>query len=231
MNKNDYQSIAYFLLFSALIGLVVLPVTNVSAASPVRNYAGYYYYNDSQMAPDGVQAKIKTVNTGLPPLFESISEWDTIVISYSLHYWVQLGYTIHWKMFFFIPYVSVDFYKEKKDSSGSETVCIGTPTFNTVYKYELLLTGVGEFSYHIYQGYTTILSGKLYVNQYTTRDLQAFIETSHTGINIDGSHFPCLRYHDSGTSWRLWNRHEGYVDPPYSLNEIYDFEFTASGGG
>lgn len=232
MNKDRYESIIYFLLFTALISIVFLPIMNVAAASSNRYYAGYYYYGYSSTSPDGVQAEVFTKNTGIPPWFEFVAEWDTIMISYSPKYWVQLGYIIHWVWIIF-PFATVDFYKEKWDSNGHGFWWLlpFKPLFDHTYKYKLLLTGSGEFSYYVYEGSTTIYSGTISVSQYTTKDLQAFVETTHTGINIGGSHFYYLRYHETGASWPLWSRHYGYVNSPYSLNQISHYEFSASGGG
>ena len=232
LKNNTSQSVIYFLLFLAIAGIMFLPIVNVKAASSNRYYSGYYYYGYSGTAPDGVQAEIFTKNTGIPPFFEFVAEWDTIIISYSPLYWVQLGYSIHWGWFIF-PYVTQDFYKEKWDANGHGQWWLIPlkPLFDHYYKYKLLLTGPGEFSYYIYEGSSTIYSGIISVTHYTPRDLQALVETTHTLINIGGSHFYYLRYHESGASWPLWNRHYPKVDYPYSLNQISHYEFSASGGG
>lgn len=232
MRKNRLSIISFFLLFIALIGFVFLPIVNVSAASSNRYYSGYYYYGYGGSAPEGVQASIYTKNTGIPPWFEFVAEWDTIIINYNPNYWVQLGYIIHWVWIIF-PFATVDFYKEKMDSNGRgfSLLLPLKPLFGHTYKYKLLLSGTGEFSYYVYEGTTTIYSGTISVAQYTTRDLQAFVETTHTNIKIDGSHFTSLKYRQSGSSWPLWNRHYGYRTSPYSLNQISHYEFKASGGG
>ncbi len=60
----------------------------------------------------------------------------------------------------------------------------------------------------------------------------AFVETTHTGICISGSHFWDLRYHQSSTSWPLWDKHIRHTTSPYYLDSNnLDYEFYAYGGG
>ena len=230
--KKEISVLTYFLFFLTMLSFIYLPIANASAASSNRYYAGYYYYGYSTTAPEGVKANIYTKNTGIPPWFEVVAEWDTVVLSYSPKYWVQLGYTIHWDWFIF-PYVTVDFYKEKMDSNGRyfSYLLILKPLFGHTYTYKLLLTEAGEYTYYVHEGSTLIYSGTMSVYPSSPKDLQAFVETSHTGIIITGSHFSSLRYRQSSRFWPFWNTHDPHDTGPYSVNEISHYEFTASGGG
>ncbi len=98
----------YFLFFITLLSFVYLPIVNVNAASSNRYYAGYFYSGTKPSAPDGVKSKILAKNTGIPPFFEFVAEYINVRISYTMNYWVQTGYIIHWG-WLFIPYATVDF--------------------------------------------------------------------------------------------------------------------------
>jgi hypothetical protein len=230
--EKKYSIFTYFLSFLILLALVYLPLTNVNATSPYRYHAGYFYYGFSSTAPEGVKANIYTKNTGIPPWLEFMAQWDTVILSYSSNYWVQLGYAIHWAWFIF-PYATVDFFKEKVDSNGRSFsyLALLKPLFDHTYTYKLLLTESGEYTYYVHEGSTLIYSGTMSVNPYVSKDLQAFVETTHTLIIITGSHFSSLRYRQTSTSWPLWDRHYPWDDPPYSVNEMGHSEFTTSGGG
>lgn len=49
---------------------------------------------------------------------------------------------------------------------------------------------------------------------------------------MDETHFDDIKYLlEFSYAWYLWYMHDEYVDSPYTLNEVYNYEFTASGGG
>jgi hypothetical protein len=235
IETNNLKSTSkYFVFFITLLSFIYLPRVNVNAASSNRYYAGYYYSGTQPSAPEGVKAKIYAKNTGIPPWFEFAAEWIDVRISYSMNYWVQTGYIIHWT-WVIIPLVTVDFYIERMDYNGHGLWYLwwpGKPLFGHTYTYKLLLTDINEWSYYIYEGSTVLYSGIVNVDPYTPRDLLAFVETTHTDICISGSHIWDLRYLQSSTSWPLWNQHIRYTTSPYYLDSNnLDYEFYAYGGG
>jgi hypothetical protein len=230
----------YFFLFIALFSFIYLPIVNVSATSPYRYYAGYFYSGTQTSAPLGVKGDIYACNTGIPPFDEFVAEYVDIKISYTRNYWVQVGYIIHWTwiwiLFIPIPIAKVDFYIEQKDSNGHGMWYLSwphVPLFGHTYTYQLIKTDANEYTYFIFDfGTIIIYSGVMYLDPDNPCDLRAFVETSHTGIIISGSHFSQLRYRQTSTNWPLWNKHIRYATGGYWLdyNDLH-YEFYAYGGG
>ncbi len=224
--------LSYTLLILELLFFIFSPISYVKATSSTRYHAGYFYYEDSGPSVEGVQGNIFTIYPHVP-WSEICAEWVTIVISYNYNYWVQTGYIHHWIWAIFFPILTVDFYIEENDNNGRSMKypAIVKPLMDHTYKYKLLLSGPGEFTYYIYEGTNLICSGIINTNPYSTQDLQAFVETSVSSIKVDGSHFTYLRYRLTGSQWPLWDRHEPSWDYPYYLDQRGHYEFAVYGGG
>jgi len=70
------------------------------------------------------------------------------------------------------------------------------------------------------------------LNPNVAKDYQALSESTSTSINIDGTHFSSLCVLSyNGIDWIPWYRHVTIVDPPYTVTQVSNSEFYASGGG
>lgn len=172
----------------------------------------------------GVYAYVYTIDPTVPN-YEAHFQWDTIVLDYDRGYWLQLGYHSN------PPYHGRIFYYEVFDSNGSihQDLQIAPDTGET-YKYIIVYTPLPNWKFIIRQGTTDIYSKEVSVDPYYSKDLQAFVETTTSSINIDGTHFSNLMYY-TGQAWPYWDRHYPWVDSPYYLEEISHYEFRAGGGG
>lgn len=213
---------------------MLTPILNVHAASSAHYYAGYYYYGDSSSPRWGVKGNVMTIwaerNIG-----EICAEWVDVVLDYAPAYWIQCGYVQYW-IYWIIPVMS--FYIEKQDALGHQIIYLDQltrPIEGHIYSYAIWHDTVHDrWRYAIMEGSLWLYANWRNVYPDQPIDLQAFVETTHTSANIDGSHFSKLNYWDPGISWwPFWNRHVPWVSPdsPYSLNEISHYEFYASGGG
>ncbi|MEJ2295946.1 MAG: hypothetical protein P8Y23_14410 [Candidatus Lokiarchaeota archaeon] len=167
-----------------------------------------------------------------------LAEWVNIYISYSPLYWIQLGYAQYWTRWIFppFPYVKYDFYLERMDAYGRWiTVSLFSPITDHLYIYELYYDLEGApYVWHtrILEGQSAFWTGSSSTNPATCIDIAALVETSHTGVDIDDSHFSNLKYYDN-SNWYYWSLHYSYSTPnsPYSVQTISHYEFYASGGG
>ena len=226
--KSIKSNLKYFILLLALYSFFLIPNTSVRATSPTRYYAGYFGNNN----PDGIRGKILTIDSSVP-LGEFFSEWISIGISYSPLYWIQLGYTQRWTWWIFppFPYITLDFYLERQDAYFYWiTYCILKPIVGITYTYELYYKEPGPYAWHfkVCEGQTTIWFGDTFTNPSSRIDLSAFVETTVTSIDIDGSHFTNLKYYND-PNWYLWSYHTTYNDddPPYWTESISHHEFYA----
>ncbi|TFG23953.1 MAG: hypothetical protein EU533_02625 [Promethearchaeota archaeon] len=225
--KQFKIELQYLLLFIALAYFLMGPIPSAQAASSTRYYAGYYGNN----TPKGVSSTIYTIDSSVP-LFEFFAEWVNIQISYSPNYWVQLGYQQHWILVFLIPVVTLDFYFERKDAIGHwEDYHIFKPIVGHTYTYKLNHVD-GDLNWHfkILEDSTVITDAYSDTNPHTYIEIKAFVETSVTSIDIDGSHFNYLKYY-TGSNWYLWSYKNSYCTGPYYVDDVSNYEFYAYGGG
>jgi hypothetical protein len=66
----------------------------------------------------------------------------------------------------------------------------------------------------------------------TAVDVQAEVENSNTCIVITNTHFSTLQYlgYNPNPTWFPWAQHSVNMVSPYTVNQISNSEFTASGG-
>lgn len=218
------------LIIILLLAIMLCPVS-LALAQAQRWYAGYYYRSYEGWGPYGVTGRIYTIDPYVPS-YDAHFQWVTVILSYDPLYWLQLGYHRN------PPHHGLLFYWEAFDSTISEHNDIQnpTPTFGEDYSHLIVSLQENEwYKFHVYETYDgqvgLIWQHEISVKPYAAVDLQAFVETTTYGINIDGTHFSGLRHYYGGRGWFLWNRHVPGVDYPYQLNEISHYEFQASGGG
>lgn len=226
--KDIKLELKYFLLLLSISTFVFLPIVNVRADSGNRYYAGYFGNNN----PQGVKGTIFTEDAP-PPTWEVFAEWVDIQISYSPLYWVQLGYTEQWIWAIFFPVITINFYLEKQDSINRwSAICVLKPIVGHTYTYELYYQTGGIYPWHfkVWEWSNLIWQGETITSPSGYVDLQAFVETSLTSINIDGSHFTNLKYY-TGSNWYLWDSYTPYSTPPYYVQQVHAYEFYAGGGG
>jgi len=227
--KSIKLELKYFVILFALYSFFLVPTTSVRAASSVY-HAGYYGNND----PDGIRGDILTIDSYVQK-YELFAEWVCVIISYSPHYWVQLGYFKHWSWFWIIPYTRFDFYFERVHAVWPYhwmTYSWLLPLIGHTYTYEIKykFDGFNSWHYKILEGQNFIFGGDIASNPSTHIDLQALVESTHTSIQIDGSHYTNLKYFND-PNWYLWSGHSPYDTGPYSVQEISHYEFYANGGG
>ncbi len=218
----------YFLMLLVFSAFFMVPISYIQAVSPYRYYAGY----SSSNTPMGIKGNILTVDPW-PPINELLGEWVNIYISYSPLYWVQTGYVLHWYFVIFWWVPTLDFYFEAQDSVGHTiSYCALKPLVGHTYTYQIYYKQLGLYCWHfrIYEGQTYLMGLDSATNPHTYIDLAASVETSHTGTEIDGSHFTNLKYY-TGSTWNLWNTHAVICSGPYYLQQISHYEFWAYGGG
>lgn len=201
-------------------------ITSSVRASPSRYYAGYYHYNyENPYAEVAVQARIYTIDPNVSGT-NFVAEWDTIILSYNPLYWTQLGYSKGSDTDY-----ELDYYREKMDVNGHTLDWLpDAPSPGTYHSYTVHWTGSGYVPDTQYNFYIDgVNQGEYHVNPYEPRDHQAFVETTTTQIEIDGSHFKAL-YVFTGR-WPYWDTHVKWDDNPYTVTEVSDHEFYADGGG
>ncbi|MGC9014354.1 MAG: hypothetical protein ACP5KW_08300 [Thermoproteota archaeon] len=214
----------FFSLFTA-----VLCTISPLLAQASRLYVGYFYFGPpGGNAPWGVYSRILTINPAIPTYYAHL-QWVTIMLSYDRYYWLQTGYYKDGTK------NNPVFYWEVFDSSQkiSYKLSIG-PTTGATYSYTIVHAQktdpkLWDFLIRDSSG-QTIFNKEISADPYVPIDLQAFVETTTSYINVGGTHFSYLSYYN-GQSWLLWNRHAAYVDPPYWLDQVSHYEFKAGGGG
>ncbi len=215
--KSDMK---YFLVLLSIGTFALMPIIKVNAFTSSRFYAGYDYYGYEGSGPKGVRANIYCVSPSVPVgHMRSIS--ITTMLSYSPMYWVQIGYTKQ-NMFW---YVIWNFYAERKDSTGYVCPRWGFPLSGHTYDFRIYKSGNG-YIWKVYEGSTHLGQGVLSANPSTPVDLQAKAETSKTSISIGNTHYDTIRSY-TGSSWNLWDRHNGWADYPYRIQQISHYEFKA----
>ena len=226
--KDIKLELKYFLFLLSLSTFVFLPISNVQAVSSTRYHAGYYGHNN----PQGVKGTIFTEDSP-PPIWELFAEWVNIRISYAPNYWVQLGYQEHWIWLIFFPIVTIDFYFERNDVTGRyASISFLKPVVGHTYKYTIYYQTGGLYCWHfnVYEWQNLIWGGDTVTNPQGYIGIEAFVETSVTSINIDGSHFSSLKYY-TGSDWYLWTSYTPHSTGPYAVQPVYPYEFYAWGGG
>lgn len=229
IKKSELEGIIqYALLILAISSFFTANLQYGTAASSTRYYCGYFYDSDP---PWGVKANIYTISPGTI-LFERTSQWDSIVLSYSPSYWVQIGYKKWWVWTIFFPILYTDFYFERQDSQLYEQHWFWwyRPVVGITYTYIIKHIDGNHWAWYIKQGSTTRHSGNTYPNPYSPIDFQAFSETTTKRNVITGTHFSLLSKANGGSSWVLWDTYTPYSDPPYVLQQISTYEFKGSGG-
>jgi len=102
--------IAMTFLTVILLSICVLP----AIAQGDRYYAGYCLYDTefTLPAPFGVSVRIYTISKSVPT-GQFYAQWPTVVLSYALNYWIQVGYTKGYDTNYRLKW-----YAEKYDQSG-----------------------------------------------------------------------------------------------------------------
>jgi hypothetical protein len=227
---NGRRRVARSVVVAALLaGVVALVWYAPVGAQGSRYYAGYALFSyDSQLTgPYGVSAKIYTINKNVPT-GQLYAQWPTVMLSYAAGYWIQVGYTKGYDTNY-----QPRWYAEKLDATGYKKTWWNTssPSAGTTYTYWIRRTNPtsGVWTGGV-SSYWTWTFGTL--NPNVPVDYQAFSETSDTRINIGGTHFSSLSVLSyNGIDWIPWYRHVPWVDLPYTLTEVSNSEFYASGGG
>lgn len=236
MNYKSIKSeLKYIVILFALYSFFLVPITSVRATSPNRYHAGYYGLNN----PDGIRGDILTIDSSVI-YDEFFAEWVCVIISYSPHYWVQLGYFQHWSWWIFppFPYIRLDFYFERMHAVWpyrSLSYSWLRPLVGHTYTYEIKykVIDLNMWHYKILEGQNFIFGGDIASLPSTHVQLQALVETTHTSIRIDGSHFTNLKYFND-PNWYLWSVSYPVSTPPgspYSVQYEFPYEFYANGGG
>lgn len=213
-----------FIYFLLILSILAVPV---NAQPNNRWYAGYRYFGYSGYAPWGVSGDILTVDINNIPYGDFGAEWITIILQYYPDlYWIQVGYIKRWVYW----WTQIDYYVEKNDSSGHWIKFYSGPTVGTVHEYMIIHSAKTDPHYWdviIDPGVNPTLEKELYVDPYSPKDLQAFIEITDPSISVPNSHFYNLCYFE-GRSWPLWDRHNPLVDsPPFYLDGVSHHEFYA----
>lgn len=242
MKNEPFITCALVLLVASSFSIVELAHAS-EPQLPFRRYAGYILYYYTTYADEGVLGEICTIDPYVPKLIgsELLAEWVTIVLQYSpVKYWLQVGYYKGIKTNY-----SLGYYYEYSDSHGSTGFKVGRwgatqPSPGSWHTYFIVHPyGYGE-SYDPYEWRFYIDGfppGKdlIRVDPYVAVDQQASVETvsQFPAIKIDGSHFRRLSYFTLVKYWRwaLWDTHQRCLGDPYTLTEVSNSEFTASGGG
>jgi hypothetical protein len=220
------------MIFGSLLLLIASSLVTTSAQDEEPMYAGYYLFFDTMYAYEGVLGDIMTIGPYVPPNVTGFAEWVTIVLSYDPEYWMQTGYVNCSDTSYQLRY-----YYERLDAIRYECIYSATgPSSGSWHTYYFLHPyGYGgsnnETRWNCYRDGVLRLSW--YVRPYNAIDQMSFVETLSTTIDIDGSHFKRLSYFDFDKDWHWvrWDTHYPYHTGPYSLTEISDYEFNATGGG
>lgn len=191
-------------------------------ATDERYYAGYYYYGfKGSPPPNGVSADIYTIDSWVTGA-NFYRQWSGVTLSYTYHYWIQVGYNKRYDTNF-----ALKWYIEKNDLNGYQLYWKNSPlAYNTYHHY---LYRASDQTYWR-AGVSGQFEDQIQTAPYSAIDYQAFSETTTTDININGTHFTYISY-AQGSDWRQWDQHYPRADPPYTIQEISNYEFTASGGG
>jgi len=211
---------SYCLCLMMAIIIALQPVLNASAE---RYYAGYYYKGSPGATGTGVAAYILTVHRSVSGN-KFHARWPTIVMSYSLDYFVQVGYRQG-----YLTSNTKKYYIEKNDTYGYagwwRTPEWGSPSTGTWYRYFIYQYTTTQWKIGVTgQGWNYCTT-----NPCCIADYQAFCETNNDTINIDGTAFNYLEYKVLN-DWRLWDRKLVRDDANYVVTEIFDYAFNASGG-
>lgn len=133
----------------------------------------------------------------------------------------------------FFPVPTLDFYFERNDAYLHWTsIHLLKPIVGHTYNYELYYEFTAYYCWHfkVREGSTVVWQGSSVTNPQTYIDISAYVETSVTSIDIDGSHFSSLKYY-TGSNWYLWSGHSQSSNYPYYVVPISHYEFYAYGGG
>jgi hypothetical protein len=203
-----------------------MPFVGVASASTGYYYAGYSFCGNACSTFTGVLGDIYVINPTVAS-GSHLGQYGNIYFSYSPLYWVQVGYAKGSSPPPAGNLASDTFYCEY--NNGAEhfnTFTQPTPGQTVVVELEyqgsdnwLCEGATPQFSYTE----TTTFSGGV--------DISAFSEMTNTCISIGGTHFSFLQLFKPGfKDWEVWNQHASHVDSPYSLTQVSNYEFTASGG-
>jgi len=209
-----------------LLLLTLLLLTSIPSVTANNYYCGYWWEGEATAAPYGVSGYIYT-NNKFVPTGEMLAQWVAVQMSYSLDYFVQIGFQKGVNN----GYV-LDWYVEKVDSSGysiwwgDDQFEEGTPSSSTYYTYYIWL----ESSPTRWAVYVNPWSEAkaIYTSTYSSVDLQAFSETTDDDICIDDTHFDYLSYPDNN-DWNLWDQHLKWDDSDYYCYQDSDYEFHGDG--
>lgn len=211
-------TISTLITASLVTAFMVFPVI----ASAEHYYAGYYYYGyEDSPPPNGVSADIYTIDSWVTGA-NFYCQWPSVMLSYRYMYWIQVGYNKGYDTNF-----ALKWYIEKIDQNGYEIRWKNSPLSYNTYHYYLYRSS-GQTYWRV--GVSGQFEDIIQPYPYLAIDYQAFSETTTADINIDGTHFTYISY-AQGSDWRLWDQHYPRADPPYKIQEMSNYEFTASGGG
>lgn len=237
MRREFTLGIKEYLLWVAVLTLALTPAASGLAAYPQedRFYAGYMYYGYPEGGSGrwGVSAYIYTINPYVP-VEHFFSNWDMVVVSYTLFYFIQVGYTKWPKQ---EQNGQLHFFVEKVDFNGHYFSYVDdTPQDGHTYNYEIMGYGPDQPNYYriiIRKGTDTKYVRKFWLDPGIPKDLQVFAETTTTAICIDGSHFTYLSYYCGSIwpYWYYWDRHKKGETGGYRVVERGHYEFYAYGGG
>jgi hypothetical protein len=229
-------SLGFVTLLSMTIALSSSYI-ELAHAQQSRWYAAYFLYGYETFAEEGVSGKIYTINPAVPSQ-TFIAEWVTIVLSYSHHYWLQVGYSKGYEESYQLKY-----YWEQVDEMGRlyGFVAGSAPSPGTWHKY-MITHPYGYQESSNPREWKICIDGAVVYDSfirpdpspyYEAVDQQAAVETTSSVIKIDESHLMSLSYFTQNKYWHwvLWPTHVPRADPPYSLVQISNYEFYAYGGG
>ena len=208
------------LCYMVPLALVLCFMNSASA----NYFAGYYYLASAGSPPsNGVSASIYTINPTVTGN-QMMMQWPMVIISYTYMYYTQIGY---WKGDY--TNYALEYFWQTTNSSGffgGNSSEQSGPAAGSTHGYSISKSN-SDTHWSLYvDGTLKYTSGPT-----TVVDYQAFSETTTTAIVITNTHFNYLEYKQVN-DWNLWDRHvNGSNTPSYTVNQISNYEFTASGGG
>jgi hypothetical protein len=220
-------------ILSALILFIISTICSVGLVHAQDPYfAGYYLFGYQFTGYSGVLGDIITINPTVSGN-NFIAEWVMEVLKYYPYNWfLQIGYTKGHDTNYQLQY----FCQTWDAYSGLLTIFLGSAgsgwhTYYLAHPYDY---GESEsvYEWRYYIDNTRKHTQELY--PYTAIDQQAFVETTTSTIQIDGSHFKRLSYFANQNGefrWIRWDEHFKSATPPYSVTDMGNYEFIAYGGG
>jgi len=246
---------------SKMVVLTILACVILGTSLSVQPTFGYVrpryhtgYVHEDGYSHEGVYGCIYTIDPSVPnPTVNFVCEWVDIVLSYTIKnkagdygLWLQIGYIkglLSTTLKYYVEVMAIN-------STGQliHDFYIGTTFFpknGETHAYGIRRpyplswdiprsSDPSEFRFYIDNMGSTGVLDLHGIYPYPQVDEQAFVETNITAICITGSHFTELHTYDVSTAnpFNVWTRHTPVRESPvYTLTEVSNIAFYASGGG